>query len=51
MDLENVKLSDISQAKKEKYYRISLISGIKNNTNKFIYKIETDSQTENTNLW
>ena len=30
----------------------TLICGIKNNdTNEFIYKIETDSQTLKTNLW
>ena len=45
-------LSEISQTEKEKYHMISLICGIKNNdTNEFIYKIETALQTLKTNLW
>ena len=28
MDLEDIKLSEISQTEKDKYYKISLISGI-----------------------
>ena len=33
MDLEGIMLSDISQTKKDKYYMISLIYGIKIKTN------------------
>ena len=33
MDLEGIMLSDISQTKKDKYYMISLICGIKIKTN------------------
>ena len=44
-------LSEISQTEKEKYHMISLICGIKNNdTNEFIYKIETALQTLKTNM-
>ena len=32
------------------YHMISLIRGIKKDTNKLIYKTETDSQTSGTNL-
>ena len=46
MDLENIILSEVSQTKKDKYYRISLICATKkNNTNEFTDKAETDSQT------
>ena len=31
-----------SKSDKDKYYMISLICGLKNNTNEFIYKTETD---------
>ena len=43
---------EVSQKEKEKYHRISLKSGIEeNDTNEFIYKTETDPQTQKTNLW
>ena len=46
MCLENITLSEISQTEKDKYYMISLISGIqKKDTNEFIYKTEIYSQT------
>ena len=46
MDLENIILSEVSQAEKDKYHMILLICRIpKNDTNKLIYKTETDSQT------
>ena len=36
---------------KDKNYMISLMWNIKNNTNECIYKTETGSQVEKTNLW
>ena len=36
--------------KSDKYHMIALIS-LKNDANKLIYKIETDSQTSKSNLW
>ena len=52
MDLEIIILSEVSQTEKNKYHMISLICGIqKNGTNELIYKKETDSQTQRTNLW
>ena len=41
-----------SKSEEDKYHTTSFIRGIlKNNTNEFIYKPETDSQTWKTNLW
>ena len=38
----------LKQTEKDKYHMISLTCGIlKNDANEFIYKTETDSQTEN----
>ena len=52
MDLEIIILSEVSQTEKDKYHMILLICGIlKNDTNELIYKTETDSQTQRTNLW
>ena len=48
MDLENIILSEVSQTEKDKY--ITYMWNPKNNTNESIYKIETDSQTQKTNL-
>ena len=46
MDLEMIILSEVSQTEKDKYHMILLICGIlKNDTNEFIYKTDTDSQT------
>ena len=45
MDLENVKMSEVSQTAKEKYHMTSLICGIENDINKLTYKTERDSQT------
>ena len=49
MDLEIIILSEVSQTEKDKYHDITYIWNLKNdfffNTNEFIYKIETDSQT------
>jgi len=45
MDLESVILSKVSQTEKE-IYDIPYMQNLKrNNTNEFIYKTETDSQT------
>ena len=49
MDLEIVNLSEVSQ--RNTNIIVELICGIKkNDTNKLIYKTETDSQTQETNL-
>ena len=50
MHLEIILRSEVSQTEKDKY--ISFIGGIfkKNSTNKLLYKIEIDLQTQNTNL-
>ena len=50
MDLENIKLSEISQ-RKTKIYDITYMWNLKNNTSECIYKTETNSQTKKTNLW
>ena len=44
MDLENIKLSEISQ-RKTKIYDITYMWNLKNNTSESIYKTETDSKT------
>ena len=52
MDLEIIKLSEVSQTEKDKFHMVSLICGIqKNDTDELIYKTETDSQTYGMNLW
>ena len=52
MDLEIVILSEVkSEGERQILYDISYIWNLKNNTNESIYKTETDSQTEKTNLW
>ena len=46
MNLEIMRLSEISQAEKDKYHMRSLICEIfKNYRNELIYNTETDSQT------
>ena len=45
MDLEIIILSETSQKEKDEHHMVSLIYGIKYNTNQFIYNTETDSQT------
>ena len=40
-----------SKSDKDKYYMISHMWNLKNNTNGFIYKTGTDSQTQKANLW
>ena len=46
-DLEIMMLIEVDQREKDKYYMISFINieSKKTNTNEFIYKAETDSQT------
>ena len=44
-DLEIIILSKVSHTKKDKYHMIWFIWRIKNDTNEFVYKRETDSQT------
>ena len=43
MDLEIIILSDVIQTEKDKYQKISLTCEIRNDTNKFINKTETNS--------
>ena len=50
MQLEIVILSEVGQTEKDNYY-ITNKWNLKNNANKFIYKIETDLQTEKIDLW
>ena len=46
MDLEIVKLSEVSQKEKEVSYDMAYMCNLKrNDTNELIYKPETDSQT------
>ena len=53
MDLEINILSEVSQRGKDRYHMISLIRerNLKYDTNEHIYKPETDSQTQKTDLW
>ena len=52
IDLEITILSEVSQTVKDKYHMLSLICGIfKKDTNKFICRTETGSQTLKPNLW
>lgn len=48
-DLEIVMLSEVGQ--RQTLYDINDMSDLKNNTNEFTYKRETDPQTKKTNLW
>ena len=51
MDLEFIKLSEVSQKEKDKYHVISLCMwNLKYDTNELVYKTETDSQIQKTNL-
>ena len=42
---------EIIQIEKGKYHMISLISGIKYDTNELIFKTKADSQTQRTDWW
>ena len=48
MDLETIILSEVRQ---RQIYDITYMWNLKNDTNELIYKTETESQTEKTNLW
>ena len=50
VDLEITILSQVSQTGKDKYHDITYMWNLKNDTNELIYRIETDSQTQKTNL-
>ena len=47
MDLENTVFSEMSE---KDIYDITYVWNLKNNTNEYIYKTETDSQTYKTNM-
>ena len=49
MDLKII-LSEVTQTEKDKYRTISLMRHLKNNTNELLYKTETNSKTERTDL-
>ena len=51
MQLDILALSEIIQKEKDKYHMISLVWGIKYGTNELIYKTETKTWTERTDLW
>ena len=50
MDLEIIILSEVNQTEKNKYH-ITYMWNLNYDTNDLIYKRETDSQTQKTNLW
>ena len=50
MDLKVIRLSEVSQREKDKYF-ITYMWNLKIGTNELIYRTETDSQTQKTNLW
>ena len=49
IDLEMITLSEVSQTEKDKYYDITYMWNLKNNTNQLIYK--TNTHRHRTNLW
>ena len=51
MDLEIIMLGEVSQTEKDNYYDVTYMQNLKNSKNELIYKTETDSQTQKTNLW
>ena len=51
MQLEIIILSEVSQKEKDKYHDITYMWNLKYDKNEPIYKIETDSQTQRTDLW
>ena len=51
MDLEIIMLSEVSQTERQVSYDITYMWNLKYDTNEVIYKTETDSQTQKTNLW
>ena len=52
LDLDIVRLSEVSQTEKDKYHIISLICGIyKNGTDELVCRAETETQMQRTNIW
>ena len=51
MQLEIIILSEVSQKEKDISYDITYMWTLKCGTDKAIYKIETNSQPERTDLW
>ena len=51
MDLEIIILSEESQKEKQIPYDITNMWNLKYDTNELIYKTQTDSQTQKTNVW
>ena len=54
IDIEMIKVSEISQIEKDKCYDIAFMQNLKEkerDTNEVTYKTETHSQTQKTNLW
>ena len=52
MDLESVIQSEVSQKEKNKYCMLMRVCGVqKNGTDKPIYKAETETQAQRTNIW
>ena len=50
MQLEIIIISEVSQKEKDKYHDISYMWSLKYGTNEPIYKTETGSQTQRTDL-
>ena len=51
MDIEIIILSGINQTEKDKYCVATYMWNVKSDRSELLYKTETDSQTEKTNLW
>ena len=51
MDLEIITLSEVSQTETNIIWYCLYVESKENDTDEFIYKTETYSQTEKTNLW
>ena len=50
-DLENIILNEVNQTERQMLYDTVFMWNLKCNTNESTFKIETDLQTWNTNLW
>ena len=50
MELESVIQSEVSQKESDKYRDTTYMLNLKYDTNELIYKVETDSQTQRTDL-
>ena len=51
VDLEIIILSEVSQRKTNIIWYHLYMESLKNDTNELVYKTETDSQIQKTNLW